>query len=741
MTTNRKVSESGRKRARTEDASSCSPASYILVRANKISNKLSVLLKEFPELKFIIDFEHLQANVETAILKYVEEKEAKKHEAQLLMNYNKDSIPVYSLPDEVLSNCLSYVAKGHYGSIGLVSKKFRNAYKAQFGQDTAYLEMATSVNLAKHCLSKLCRNSEEKDEILKAAAVNGNVDILRAAVKDGYDLFPLVEMITRTIFPYYDSDEDDEEDMYDGTEFTVYFTDDDGRKYSLKPQNVNLSKLVERGHLHVLKYLHEELGYFLGLQRYCKPAIEHGKLEILQWLEDTFVLGNEHLRIGVMDNGSLKPDFDHCECAIKIGNVDSLKWLQEVGCYNIFGGTANILIDAIESKSTKMIQYCFDLGYNDLNSYGVEGAIRLTKSVEVFRLMYELGYEFGDMKDWCSYGHDIAEYFEIMKFLRSISVPWDDDIMKAIVEFGTLEMIQYAHKDGCPWTTHGEEYLCLLRNKSWSLDKLYYLRDNGCIFDYEHSRLSDVIFVLKAKKKLRLLDYFVGKNARFDYRLFMEIFKSSSKPWFEGLSYLLEKGKDVENFTSLEEVFRIRHDIDGIKYFHSLGLPWCLDSSRNTIFLSQIACHIKLDDVKWVYENGCKGGNLVPYVKEEWNKYGIRHESKWKANQAFFAENGLLDECFLEKIGLKKLDSKNVQEIGDAQLALYHGVSVSRERSFFEVDFCSLKNLIAHGFKFRCEREKEIICQEAYEECCECFRNEEVRKRLALFVGMGVRDL
>lgn len=35
---------------------------------------------------------------------------------------------------------------------------------------------------------------KEKDEMLKAAAVNGNVDILRAAVKDGYDLFPLVAM-------------------------------------------------------------------------------------------------------------------------------------------------------------------------------------------------------------------------------------------------------------------------------------------------------------------------------------------------------------------------------------------------------------------------------------------------------------------------------------------------------------------------------------------------------------------
>ena len=261
--------------------------------------------------------------------------------------------------------------------------------------------------------------------------------------------------------------------------------------------------------------------------------------------------------------------------------------------------------------------------------------------------------------------------------------------------------------------------------------------------DYEHSRSSDFLHDLKTKEELGLLDYFIGKNSGFDNRLFKKLFGSTwcrSEPWFEGISYLLEKGKGVKNFKSLEEVFWRRREINGIKYFHSLGLPWCLDSTRNTLFLSHIACYNHLDDVKWAYENGCKGGNLVPYIKEEWEKDGIRSSALWKANCAFFEENGLLDEAFLVKSGIKKIDPGNVQEIGDAQLGSRYDVQ-DREDSFFQMDFCSLKNLVDHGFKFSSKSEKETICKRAYGEYCTRIQNEDYRKRLALFVAMGVRDL
>ncbi|GFH46249.1 hypothetical protein CTEN210_02723 [Chaetoceros tenuissimus] len=754
MTTNGEALESGRKRARTEEASWCSSSIAVsnkndrapsttasasnVHRAKNISNKLSALLEEFPEIKFIVDFENLQASVETAVAKYQEEE---KHEARILMNYNKESVPLLSLPDEVLSSCISYVGKGQYGAVALASKKLNEIYIGEFGRETAYLEIATSVNLAKHCLSELCKNLQEKDGILKAAAVNGNLDILRSAVKDGFDLFPLVEMKKKRKKSNVDSDEEDEYNSgvdENSDTFDVYYIDDDEKQRSGRTQTVNLAKLVERGHLHVLKYLHEELRYFLGLQRYCKPAIEHGKLEILEWLRKIGIMDNYDLCVGYMYNGRLLNDFDYCECAIESGNVEVLKWLQKVGGYEINSNGIDddecyVLSYAIESKSTEMIRYCLDLGYNNLNAYDIDYAIKRSKSVKVFRFMHELGYEFEGMTRYYS-SNEIVDYFEIIKFLRSISYPWDDDIINDIVEYGSLEMIQYAHEDGCPWTPHGEEYLCLFRSNSLSVDKLDYLINNGCTFDYEKS--SHLVLGLATKKELVLLDYFIGKNSSFDNSLFKEIV-SWSGAWFEGLSYMLEKGKNVQNFNSIEEVFRIRPYITGIKSFHRFGLPWCFDSSRNNHLLSKIACYTNLENVKWAYENGCKGGDLVQYVEEEWGQFGIRSTILWKENRAFFVENGLLDETVLEKSGMR-LNSKNVLEIGDSHLC---EIDVSRTYAFFEVSLCSLKNLVAHGYKFVSETEQEFVCKEAYKKCCENPQNEDHRKRLALFVGMGVRDL
>ena len=378
MTTNRGVSESGRKRARTEEASCSTSASArvhvltsssnkknkgptkasasAILRAKTLSNRLSALLKEFPELKFIFDFENLQEHLETAVVKYVEEKEEKKHNAQIFMNYEQDSVPLYSLPDEVLQNCLSYVGKGHYGVVGLVSKKLNQSYKKEFGRETAYLEMAKSIKLANHCLNYLCKSLQEKDGILKAAAVNGNLDVLRAAVNDGYDLFPLVEMKKRTIYPDCNSDEDDSYcDSDADEEYDVYYVEEDEWPYSWKPkEQVKLSKLVERGHLHVLMYLYEELNYFLGLQRYWKPAIEHGKLEFLEWLNHISVMDFGDMRIGFMDKGTLKNDFDYCECAIKSGNVGSLEWLIAIG-YDITGSNSRVLADPSISIPVKAL--------------------------------------------------------------------------------------------------------------------------------------------------------------------------------------------------------------------------------------------------------------------------------------------------------------------------------------------------------------------------------------------------
>ncbi|GFH55539.1 hypothetical protein CTEN210_12015 [Chaetoceros tenuissimus] len=703
--------ESGMRRKRTRmevaSASTTSTAteeqsnsfSNVVQRASKISSRLYDLYDEFPEMKYIINYDNLQEIIEAAVVKKRTEssseeeansKTKKKSKAPLLLNKKDEIITLFSLPDEVLKNCLSFVGKGHYGSVALASEKLYKTYKAGFGQETANLEMATSVNLANHCLGKLCKSLEEKDEILKAAAVNGNIDILRAAVKDGYDLFPLAKMYYISYHRKYSAEEDE-------------------LKRSKIPvsHKVNLDKLVERGHLHVLKYLYEEAHYCLGLERYRKPAIEHGQLDILQFLKS----------IARLDSG-----LDVCKHAVKSGKLEVLKWHLQNGFW-MKGSRGDILADAISSKSLQMIKFCFDRGHNDLQNNRVQEAIKCAKSVEVYHLIYELGYQFEEIQKWCS-AYDIGHYFEIVKFLHSISIPWDSVIMLDFVEFGTLEMVRFAHENGYPWSKNGGEYDVILWRNRWSFEKLDYLIEHGCLLDYKKLTFR-IQSSLAAHKNLKLLEYFVGKNSSFDKDLFKRILnRRDGEPWFEGISYLLQKGSGVtHSFKSIEEVFHHLHLIDGIKYFHSLGLPWCLDESQNNHLLSKIACYNNLDDVKWVYEHGCKGGNLVPFVKEEWKEGGIRHQASWKANQAFFEQIGMLEE--------KILAPTFVQDVGDAQL--------ESRSTFFKIDLSSLKSLVDHGYTFRSRSERDYVTVEAFKACCENSENKEHRKRLEIIQQIGLR--
>ncbi|GFH55540.1 hypothetical protein CTEN210_12016 [Chaetoceros tenuissimus] len=695
------VTETGRKRARREEAPPCSSTrscslevsnenDRALSRAKKLSSKIHSLYNEFPEMKFLIDFENLKLNVEAAVEKYAEEVEE-----------SKNSI---TLPDELVRKCLAFLGKGHYGSIALTSKKLWKTYKEEFGRETGYLEMATSVDLASHCFNELCTTLKEKDEIIKAAAVNGNVDFLRYAVSNGHDLFQLVKMNYKRNY---------------GVE---------GLHYALENEKKYSSKLIERGHLHVLKYLHEELNHFLGLQRYCEPAIQHGQLEILEWL----------LSIGCLGDDDLDFDFvDFCRYAIKSGKLKVLKWLLQRG-FRIVGCGYKIIADAVRSESLEMIQYCFDEGFNRVQNTLVQEALKEIKNVKVFRLMYDLGYDYRGIDGW--YHTASAEYFEIIKFLRSISIPWDDDILREIVEHGTLEMLQYAYEEGCSWTTHGEEYSVLFGSDEFSFAKLEFLMETGCKFDHDNP----LNYSLLERRELALLDYFIGIDSIFDNELLKKMFNhNGSEPWFVGISYLLEKGKHLEKFRSIEEVFQRRHSIDGIKYFHSQGLPWCLDPSRNTQLLSKIACFNDLDGVKWAYENGCKGGNSIPYVEVECGSSGMRClcNPNWRVNKIFFERNGMLHNPSLSEtesrmeifVNAEEIDAKNAQEIGASHLkSLY---------SWFHIDFAILKILIDHGYTFRSISEQKSVTKEAYRYCCEHSQNEDYRKRFALFVGMGVRGL
>lgn len=178
------------------------------------------------------------------------------------------------------------------------------------------------------------------------------------------------------------------------------------------------------------------------------------------------------------------------------------------------------------------------------DEFKLKNAIKASENIKVYRLVHEIGFRFnGTMKEWISCSYRITEYFDIIKFLRSISIPWDDEIMKDIVQYGTLEMVGYAHEDGCPWASRGDEYIHLFHfDNGWAIDKFKYLISNSCTFDYEKLNdrcIQNLMKLLCKRKDLTLLELVVGKNSSFDQQLL-----KYCELWNEGVSYILQNGKN-----------------------------------------------------------------------------------------------------------------------------------------------------------------------------------------------------
>ena len=240
----------------------------------------------------------------------------------------------------------------------------------------------------------------------------------------------------------------------------------------------------------------------------------------------------------------------------------------------------------------------------------------------------------------------------------------------------------------------------------------------GCQIEYD----SLVVNRLCRKKDLDVLKLFVGKNSTLDNALFKRVVKCDEwwcrSPWLEGITFVVENGKDIQNFQSVEQAFETCRNMEGLKYFHSLGLPWCLDTTRKILLLCEIACFNELDKVKWAYENGCKGGSCL---NEEDIKSEFRDRKEWIANRSFFIENGILAPMDIQEISIPELESQYA----------------SRTSMLLSVDYSTLESLVDRGYNFCSSSEKESIIQLALTRCIDypCMND---RKRLALFQKMVV---
>lgn len=631
-------------------------------RVQELSSSIHDLIKKYPEARYIFDLEELPSKIETAVEMYKEDVDAVGRR-----RVNEVNTPIYTLPNELLRKCVSYVGKGNYGIVSLVSTKFHEAHRTEYGSVetcTSYEAATSSIEITKYCVEELCTNLEEKDDIFIAAAVNGNIDILRYAVSIQYDLFPLIH--NKFHSPAYS------------------FSGGNRTKKSIR---VDVKEIAAKGHLHILKYMKEELNFEFGFDMYCKPAIENERLEILEWLK----------RINFLIE---KNDYQgrFCGWAIRSGRLDALTWLHDEG----FQIRSDAIEEAILTESIDTIQYCLDKGIR-FHTYSASNVFK-TGNIDIIRFCYNNDCEFAD---GIMYDVDFSkpDSIKIVKFLRSIGHGWPRDIMESIVESDSLELIRYAREDGCPWSNVGGDFYNLFAI-DFSLETLMYLVENDCPYLAEYAgRRREIYQCICDKGDIAVLNAVVGKDSTFDNELLYVVLQRWRSPWVEGIKLIFEKSLYIHSFETIDSVFSTCKDFEVIKFVReSLALPWTQDDARNNFLLSKIACYVEFEDMKWAYEHGCRGGPVVedlPILDE--NDHTSADEKKYSlllTNYGFLQEKGIIN--------------LNIQKIGSD---IFGSRSIVTGR-FDRFDHNFLQFLLKQGYRFDTDDDRRKVSKHLYQMCC-----------------------
>ncbi|GFH55020.1 hypothetical protein CTEN210_11496 [Chaetoceros tenuissimus] len=558
------TSEPERKKAKTDHIDS---STVIQDRVKELQEKILVLKEEYPELA-CIDQSRLHGCLDEAFVKYKSEQSKIENERHC---------PLYKLPNEILQKCFEYVGDDSYLFTATVSKKFHDEFTSKFvsnqkinnGKLTSYRYGASSTSLTKYCVENLCKTQDEKDKIFIAGAVNGNIEILEYASEERYDLLPIIAHSSL-----------DWDDVYERS---------------------GIARIASKGHLHVLKYLYENVNFRMCMQFASNEAIGCGRLDIIEWLNI----------IGCLKE---KYDGDFCCEASRYEKVDTLKWLIEKGY-----STELIGEDLLNIGDSELVEYCLSKGvefeeeaintiaYSD-NIYFAENCqdigLKMTSdayfnaiesgSLEMVKFLHRSGIPW-----YSEYTVDATRMgdFDMLKFARENGCPWHPKTSACAAKYSDLEFLQYLHTNGCPW--HPETFKEFLLKEKYTTDEVIptvdvfrFLHENGCPWDKRFSR--SVIEM----KNISFLKYLNENGLPYVNDL---LALALNLRWFDGVKYIIESERKCENPADLRSVVNTVkfkcHDFEILKYLKSTGMEWSVDKILDDISaLSAIAHSDKFDD-------------------------------------------------------------------------------------------------------------------------------------------------
>ena len=517
-----------------------------------------------------------------------------------ILEHEEPSATMKDLPHEVMKNVFTYVGKGNYCFVAPVSKDFcynyitmdvfedRYEHKLDIFQAmqrnvvTTAEAASTSYQLAEHCFLNAPDTFQQK--LFSEAIIKGRQDIVRMGQALGVCV----------------------EGNYDKAFEEIAKKGDLSMFLLLKEKGLEISSHLEKiirnvalhGHLDVLRWLHQSKeNLALWPRTLYALAAEGGNHEIIAWVEDVLNLKFNRK-------------------AYVYGIIKG----KQVSAIHRFRGPWNedSLQDAVHSGDIEVLQYLLDHGCPRDDPLACAAAVSLkdhNKSLEILKFLHEHGVPWNSdtfasaarsgnlnvldyLKDnecpcdeetlyaaiqngnielikiclcYCNPGeracslamthadHDHA--LEVLKVLRQVEAPWDEDTCAEAALRGNLKGLKWVLEQGCDWSE--ETFKNAI--KSNNIATIEYCIDNHCPF-IERVMYSSAI---TCKDPITVLKLLKKNNFRWNERICAN---AAALGNLKLLRWLKLNGYPWDENTCHAAVFFNNYDI--LVYAHENGCPW-----------------------------------------------------------------------------------------------------------------------------------------------------------------------
>jgi hypothetical protein len=318
------------------------------------------------------------------------------------------------------------------------------------------------------------------------------------------------------------------------------------RDYGVKWGEGTCEVAARGGHLDVLKYARENGCLWEVSSPYkgmCISAIIGGNVECLKYVQER--------------KCQMPLDNRPCERAAEHGHLEMLKYLRSLGCA-LSGETVTL---AIKNGHLDCVKYLHE----------EEKMVKLNSETM-----------------------DIALDLEVMKYLKSVEVPWSEYTCSKAAGAGRLDCLKYAHENGAPWKDS-----CHEAAKAGQLDCLKYAHENGA-----HWNTYSVIDLAASKCHYECMKYIIESGEKMPQDILRTIICGMYYPgcvaFKNKLACMKYAHKNGATFTrDITEAAARAGALDCLAYAHEHGCPW-----DERLYFAALRRH-SLDCIKYAHEHGC----------------------------------------------------------------------------------------------------------------------------------------